>query len=100
MLLSVYLLFIQHYVFKGRIDRNDLNLGYGRGGGVGANLDIFWLERFHCSFIMELLFLIRDDSFGGEKESEVGIQSTSFVKILWQFKGHLLFGCSGVCVIA
>ena len=37
LLLTVYHLFIWHYIFKDCIDRNVLNLGYG------GNVDIFWL---------------------------------------------------------
>ena len=128
LLLTVYLLLIQHYVFKGCMENNVLNLGYGRGGRSwvksryilvweGDKSYSWWFTRdpkchfnwieflfgFKEGFIAPSLwnnyFWLWDDSFGGEKESEVGIKSTSFLKILWKVKEHLLFGCSGVCVI-
>ena len=55
-------------------------------------------EDFIAPSLCNNFFWLWDESFGSERDCEVVIKSTSFVKIFWKFKEHLFFGCFGVCI--
>ena len=54
--------------------------------------------NFNSNYAISLLEFTICCKRSQEKESEVVITSTSFVKVIWKFREHLLFGCFGVCI--
>ena len=76
------------------------------------NIKNFWIETKNPFFLISKVLSLRHTRQNSKniakiltnvlnldkKDCEVIIKSTSFVKIFWKFREHLLFGCFGVCI--